>query len=154
MAKNFVFHDSENLRRTVYVGKGVAPGTPLIYGGQPAVAITGSGDYTSSQTFTYGSTTVTKTTKGGFSLRDGEATLAFDGSVAANVEGVSGEADAFTINATTLAKDPKPVYITSTGTLTLTKGDNKFFGIVDFYRGELSASDTVVKFGVFTPEGA
>lgn len=147
MAKNSVFNDSENLRRTVYVGKGIAPGTPLIYGGQPGVTITGSGDFTSTETATFGPLTIGVASKGGVGLHDGQATVAFDGSIGAVVEGINSFDDAFTVNTTTLARTPKPVYITAAGVLTTTATDNTFFGIVDDYRPN-DPEPVIVKFGV------
>ena len=159
MATNFIFHDVESTRREVYVGKGIAPGTALIYGGQPAVSVTGSGDYIATESQEFGDLTISTKRRGGVGLPDGKATIAFNGSAAFDVTGITSEATAFdTIDAVTLERSPKSVYITPAGELTTTATANKFFGIVDFYRGEVGdtaderSRDTVVLFGVQKPE--
>lgn len=139
MTKNMVLSDIESERRTAVVGSNVAPGTALIIGGRPVVTITGSGDYAGNAiTMTAnGVTTTLAGGRGGVGLLDNEATVSPTGSYAFPVTGAS----ASTARGAT-------VYRTSGGTLTLTEGTNVKFGIVEFFRGELSATDTVVTIGV------
>lgn len=139
MAKNMIYSDIETERRVAVVGSNVAPGSPRIVGGRPVVTITGSGDYAGNQiTMTAnGVTTVLAGGRGGVGLLDNEATVSPTGSYAFNVTGAS-------------ASTPRgtAVYLTSGNVPTLTATNNTKFGIVEFFRGELSATDTVVTIGV------
>lgn len=139
MATNMIYSDNEKDRRPAVVGNDVAPGTPLIYGGRPVVTITGSGDYDGNAiTLTAkGQTTVLAGGRGGVGLQDDEATVTPSGTWAFDVAGASASTDR-----------GEPVYITSGGDLTLTEGSNTLFGIVEFFRGEKSATDTAVTIGV------
>lgn len=140
MALNVVFSDIESERRVTTVGNDVAPGTPLIVGGRPVVTLTGSGDYDGNAvTVTAnGVTTVLAGGRGGASLQDDQATVSPTGTYAFPVAGV------------TAATDPgTAVYrVTADGTLSLTAAGGVKFGVVEFYRGELSATDTAVTIGV------
>lgn len=138
MATNQVFADIPSTRRVREVGSNVAPGTPLIADGRGAVTITGSGDYT--RTVTVGSISQV-VTGGGVGLGDEDATLAFTGSWAFDVDGASDATAPGT-----------PVYLDAAGALTLSADDGagddyEPYGVVDFFRGETSATDTVVKIG-------
>lgn len=141
MALNVIFSDIESERRATTVGNDVAPGTPLIVGGRPVVTITGSGDYTNGLTST-GNTVIDQMLEvgegqGGIGLADDQATVSPTGTYAFDVTGAD--------------KDTAPgtaVYLTSGGALTLTEGSNTKFGIVEFFRGETSATDTAVTIGV------
>lgn len=141
MALNVIFSDVESERRTAVVGTNVAPGTALIVGGRPVVTITGSGDYAGTLTSTGDATLNTLlgigSHRGGVGLLDNEATVSPTGTYAFPVTGAS----AATARGTT-------VYRTTGGALTLTEGTNVKFGIVEFFRGELSATDTAVTIGV------
>lgn len=139
MAKNMVYSDIESERRPAVVGNNVAPGSPRIVGGRPVVTITGSGDYAGNAiTLTANGTTTTLAGgRGGVGLADNEATVTPTGSYAFNVTGAS----ASTARGTA-------VYLTSGNSVTLTATGNTKFGIVEFFRGELSATDTVVTIGV------
>ncbi len=139
MTKNMVFSDIESERRTAIVGNDVAPGTALIIGGRPVVTITGSGDYDGNAiTMTAnGVTTTLAGGSGGVGLAPTEATVSPTGSYAFPVTGASSATARGTA-----------VYRTSGGALTLTASRNTKFGIVEFFRGELSATDTVVTIGV------
>lgn len=139
MAKNMVYSDIESERRPAVVGNNVAPGSPRIVGGRPVVTITGSGDYAGNAiTVTAnGTTTTIAGGRGGVGLADNEATVSPTGSYAFNVTGAS----ASTARGTA-------VYLTSGNSVTLTATGNTKFGIVEFFRGELSATDTVVTIGV------
>lgn len=137
MALNVIFSDIESERRQVTVGNDVAPGTALIQGGRPAVTITGSGDYAGNAvTVTAnGETTVLAGGRGGVSLRDDEATVTYTGTYAFDVEGAS----VSTEGGTPVFIDGNDLTLTDTGTP---------FGVVEFYRGAKSATDTAVTIGV------
>lgn len=142
MADNMVYSDTRARRRPIEVGSKVAPGTPgVTVAGVPFVTVTGSGDNAVTKTLVDG-TVVTTSERGGVSLRDEYATVAFDGSWAFDVEG----ADVDVV-------EESPVYITAAGVLTLDADDGDAvdyepYGVVDFFRGEKSATDTVVRVGV------
>lgn len=146
MATNVAYSPTESLQRPVFVGKNVAPGTPLIYGGQSVVTITGSGDYISSQSFDAGDYSLTVKHPGGVGLQAGQATVAFDGSFLFNVAGITSEATALVQDGATLKKEPAKVYLAANGSLTATSTGNTFFGIVDFYDAVLGK--TAVRIGV------
>lgn len=139
MALNVVFSDIESERRAVPVGTNIAPGTAIIQGGRPAVTLTGSGDYAGNAiTMTAnGTTTTIAGGRGGVSLPDNYATVSYTGTYAFPVTGASASTTPGTV-----------VYRTTGGTLTLTEGTNVKFGVVEFFRGELSATDTAVTIGV------
>lgn len=139
MALNQIYPDIEGERRAVPVGTDVAPGTPIIQGGRPAVTVTGSGDYDGNQiTLTAGGvTTVLAGSGGGVSLPPTYATVTYTGTYAFDVAGASAATAPGTV-----------VYRTAGGALTLTVGTNVKFGVVEFFRGELSATDTAVTIGV------
>lgn len=139
MAKNMIYSDIESERRTAVVGANVAPGSPRIIGGRPVVTITGSGNYAGNAvTMTAnGVTTTLAGGRGGVGLLDTEATVSPTGSYALPVTGASVSTTRGT-----------PVYLTSGNVATLTATNNTKFGIVEFFRGELSATDTVVTIGV------
>lgn len=133
--------DVESQRYVAEVGTDVAPGTALLLGGVPVVAITGSGDYDGNAiTLTAnGVTTTLAGGRGGVGLADDQATVSPTGAYAFDVAGA--DANAVTPGVT-------QVYITSGGALTLTSGGNTRFGVAEFFRGELSSTDTVVRIGV------
>ena len=139
MAKNMIYSDAETDRRVAVVGNDVAPGTALIVGGRPVVTITGSGDYDGNAiTMTAnGKTTTLLGGRGGVGLQDDEATVTASGTWAFPVAGATASTDR-----------GETVYLTSAGALTLTASGNTKFGIVEFFRGEKSATDTAVTIGV------
>ena len=139
MALNVIYSDVESERRPITVPTDTAPGTPLIYGGRPMVTLTGSGDYDGNEiTLNYpGGSTVIAGGSGGVGLGPLEAVATPTGTFAFDVAG-----------ATDQTAPGTAVYITSGGTLTLTSGGNTLFGIVEFFRGELSQTDTAVTIGV------
>lgn len=139
MALNVIYSDIESERRAVPVGNDVAPGTPIIQGGRPAVTLTGSGDYDGNQiTLTAnGTTTVLAGGRGGVGLPDNYATVTYTGTYGFPVTGASAATAPGTV-----------VYRTSGGTLTLTTSGNTKWGVVEFFRGELSATDTAVTIGI------
>lgn len=143
MATNMIYSDTRALRRAIEVGENVAPGTPgVTVAGVPFVTVTGSGDYSVDRVLVDGTTRVRTVDGGGKGLRDEYATVAFDGSWAFDVAG----ADESVV-------EESPVYITAAGALTLDADDGSGvdyepYGVVDFFRGEKSATDTVVRVGV------
>jgi hypothetical protein len=136
---NVLYSDIESERRPATVPTNTAPGTPRIIGGRPAITVTGSGDYAgNAMTVTSSGKTVTLAGGGGGeSLAPLEATVTFTGSYFFPVAGAS----AATVNGT-------PVFITAGGALTLTSTSNTKYGVVEFFRGESSATDTAVTIGV------
>ena len=140
MAKNQVFADVESRRFVAVVGNDVAPGVPLLLGGVPVATITGSGDYDGNAvSITVGSTTTTLAGgRGGIGLKATEATVSPTGAYGWPVTGAT---------AASIVNGVTAVYITSAGALTLTATNNTRFGTALFFRGELSATDTVVKIG-------
>lgn len=133
MSKNMIYADIRSTRRARTVGNDVAPGTPVMVDGRAGVTVTGSGDY--SRNVVVGPYTVA-VEGGGVGLLDDQATVAFSGTWAFPVAG-----------ATAATPEGTPVYIDEDGELTLTATDNEAFGVVDFFRGETSATDTAVKIG-------
>lgn len=145
MAFDWVYEDLRGERRPAIVGPDLAPVTPVQVLGRPGVTVTGSGNYKGQEG------TITKpavdglaaveikfgNSRGGESLQDTEATVAFTGTIAGPVVGATSSTAQGTL-----------VYLTSSKTLTLTAGSNTKFGVVQFFRGEKSATDTAVTFGV------
>lgn len=140
MAKNQIMSDVESMRYVAEVGNDVAPGTALVLGGVPVVTITGSGDYDGNAiTMTAnGVTTVLAGGRGGVGLLDDQATVSPTGAYAFDVVGATEQA---------VTPGVTQVYMTSGGDLTLTEGSNTPFGIAEFFRGETSETDTVVRIG-------
>ena len=139
MALNVIFSDIRSERRARPVGNNVAPGTPLINGGQPAVTLTGSRDYAGNAITATGNgeTIVIAGGRGGESLPDDDyATITFSGTYTFPVAGASTATEPGTL-----------VYIETDGDLTLTEGTNTLFGRVEFWRGKDSATDTAVTIG-------
>ncbi|AXC36146.1 hypothetical protein SEA_LYELL_42 [Microbacterium phage Lyell] len=147
MALNVIFSDTRAERRAVPVGNDVAPGTPLIQGTRPAVTLTGSRDYAGNAVTVSGRSAGGEPTsiliaggRGGESLpADDYATVTYTGTYTFPVAG-----------ATVLTALPgTPVYIdTDTNELSLTATDNTKYGVVEFFRGSDSATDTAVTIGV------
>lgn len=140
MALNVIFSDIESERRAVPVGTNVAPGTAIIQGGRPAVTLTGSKDYTGNQVSVTvgGETMVLQAGRGGESLQGPTyATVTYTGTYAFDVAGATSATTPGTV-----------VYRTSAGALTLTATGNTKFGVVEFFRGTASATDTAVTIGV------
>lgn len=102
----------------------IQPGVPVLFPEGAAVSLTASGNATVTQTdgLPTGLTSVTFK-NGGVGNLDGAASFAFDGAWDLPVTGA---------NANT--KKGVPVYITGTGSLTLTEGDNTPFGFTDYPR--------------------
>ena len=124
MALNLVYRNDNKKNRVETLAATHAPGEPVIsLSGEPAVTITGSGDYTKSETIE-GVGTLSGVPAGGVGLVGKQVTLAFDGTwefPTANITGVT----ASTAQGTA-------VYITTAGALTATEGTNTPFGSVDY----------------------
>lgn len=120
MALNAVFRDEDKKHRVEDLGKTLASGVPVLSkAGLPAITLTGSADYTTSETiFEF---TVSGIPAGGVGLRGQEVTLAFDGTWEGEITGASA----------TTAQGTK-VYLTAAGALTTTAGSNTEFGYVDW----------------------
>ena len=130
------------------VGNNVAPGSPRLDAGRPVVCITGSRDFVKTRTITAGSEVITiARTGGGVGLTAAnKATVTSQGVHAFDVVGSSISAAYETTGSQVGAG--KRVYITAGNVLTLSATDNTPYGVVDFFRGELSATDTAVRIGV------
>lgn len=136
---NVLYSDIESERRTRKVGNDVAPGTALVSGGRPAITITGSGDYAGNAVTVTGNgeTLTIAGGRGGVSLDDDEATVTFTGSYFFDVTGASAST----------TQGTEVYLVDADNTLTLTKGSNTLWGVVEFFRGEKSATDTAVTIG-------
>lgn len=122
MATNLVYRNPDAKNRARDLGRTVAPGSPAIVDGRAAVAVTGSADYTISETFP-GVGTLSGIPAGGVGLEGQEVTLAFDGTWEFN--NITGAV------ATSIAQDAD-IYITSGNALTTTSTGNTLWGNVDF----------------------
>lgn len=121
MATNTIFQPNYKNNRARVVPAGTKSGDHLLVDGRPAVALTDRGDgVRSATTLPKGIASLTYHS-GGASLKDDQATVAFDGTFFLPVTGAT----------TTTGNDVK-VYITSTGDLTLTAGSNTLFGLTDY----------------------
>lgn len=79
MALNLVYRNDNKNNRVETLAATYAPGIPVLsLGGKPAVTITGSGDYTKSETIP-GVGTLSGIAAGGVGLTGKQVTLAFDG---------------------------------------------------------------------------
>lgn len=127
MTKNMIYKYTENKTRVRTLDETVESGTPLLADdGRPAVALTASGDATSTVTnadlpFGGGAQVTITYPNGGVSLYGKETTLAFDGTWEFSVPG-----------ATVATAQDTAVFITSAGELTLTDTGNTAFGHVDY----------------------
>ena len=142
MALNQIMRDVESQRFVAKVGNNVAPGTPLVLAGVPVVTITGSGDHKPAGSAVVSSNGVSiplGPQRGGIGLKDDHATVSPTGAYALPVVGASAAA---------ITPGSTKVYFNATNdTLTLTVGTNELFGIAEWFRGETSATDTVVRIG-------
>ena len=120
MALNLVYRNIDSKNRVEDLGKTIAPGVPVVSkAGLPAVAVTGSGDYTVSEAG-FGGVTISGIPAGGVGLEGQQVTLAFDGTWEFTVTGAT----------PTTAQGTK-VYITTAGALTTTATSNTEYGYVD-----------------------
>lgn len=120
MALNLVYLGNPQNNREREVGDDVAPGTPLLLEGRPAVTLTASGGTTKAFTTPQGYT-LSGVEIGGVGNRDEWATVAFDGTYEFDVTGALATTD-----------NDAAVYITSAGALTLTEGSNDLYGYTDY----------------------
>lgn len=119
MATNLVYRNTDSKNRVETLAATHAPGKPVLsLGGEPAVTVTGSGDYTITDTIAGVSITAPA---GGVGLEGKQVTLAFDGTWEFAVTG-----------ATAATAQGAKVYLTSAGALTTTEGSNTLFGTVDW----------------------
>lgn len=140
MALNRIRPGDERNNRARVVPEGTVSGDFLVVGGRPAAALTSRGDATKSETMTGLGITVSGIKSGGVGLEPDQASLAFDGTYAWPVTGVTA----------TTANDVA-VYITggATPTLTLTAGSNTLFGYTDYPEGyNKVAGEAPVRIGV------
>lgn len=125
MAKNLVYKNDNKQNRVEVLAATHGSGVPVIsLSGAPAITVTGSGDYTESETIV-GFGTLSGISRGGAGLEGKEVTLAYSGTwefPEANIAGTT---------AATATQGLK-VYITSALALTTTEGSNTFYGTVDF----------------------
>lgn len=142
MALNQIMRDVESQRFVAEVGNNVAPGTPLVLAGVPVVTITGSGDYKPAGSAVVSSNGVNiplGPQRGGVGLKDDHATVSPTGAYALPVVGAT---------AATITQGATVVYYDANDdTLTLTPTDNTAWGVAEWFRGETSATDTVVRIG-------
>lgn len=142
MALNQIMRDVESQRFVAEVGTGTAPGTALVLGGTPVVTVTGSGDYVPDGSLTITSNGVSiplGPQRGGIGLQDTHATVSPTGAWAFPVVGATAQ---------NISPGVTPVYFDGdTDELTLTSTDNTLFGVAEWFRGETSATDTVVRIG-------
>ena len=119
MATNLVYRNIDSKNRVRDLGETIAPGTAVMTPeGEPAVAVTGSADYTISEEIPGGGT-LSGIPAGGVGLEGQEVTLAYDGTWEFDdIEGAEG------------LSVGDPVYITGTGALNAAGTD--VFGTVDF----------------------
>lgn len=127
MATNLVYMGTPADNRVETLAATHAPGVPVIsLGGLPAVTLTGSGDYTKSETIAgYG--TLSGIPAGGVGLSGKEVTLAFNGTFEFDKDAWASN----TLPTTGITQGAK-VYITSGGDLTTTEGSNTLFGYFDY----------------------
>lgn len=119
MATNLVYRNDNKKNRVRDLGETIAPGTAVLTPeGEPAVAVTGSADYTISETIP-GVGTLSGIPAGGVGLEEQEVTLAYDGTF--EFDDITGGGDAVVGD---------PIYITGTGALNVAGSD--VFGTVDF----------------------
>lgn len=121
MATNLVFRNIDSKNRSFDAGETYAPGVPLLDpAGEPVVTVTGSGDYTISESLP--PYTISGIPHGGFGLEGTEVTVADDGTWEFEVDG----ADPLTID------NGEPIYIDTNGELTVTEASNTLYGHTDF----------------------
>jgi len=128
MATNLVYRNTDSQNRVETLAATYAPGLPVLsLGGQPAVTVTASGDYTKSEASFYAPMTISGIPAGGVGLSGKQVTLAFDGTWEFSAADFTGT-------------DPNPetitqgtvIYITSGNLLTTTASGNTRYGTIDF----------------------
>lgn len=127
VALNLVYRNDNKKNRVQVLAATHGSGEPVIsLDGQPAVTITGSGDYVKSEVI-LGVGTLSGIPAGGVGLTGKEVTLAFDGTWEFLASSFTGTAPVPGSIANGTA-----IYITSANALTTTQGSNLRFGSVDF----------------------
>lgn len=125
MATNLVYRNDDKNNRVETLAATHGPGVPVLsLGGAPAVTVTGSGDYTITDTTSYPPYTVSGIPAGGVGLSGKQVTLAFDGTFEFPEANVTG------ITAATMTQGTK-VYITAALALTNVSTGNTLYGTVD-----------------------
>lgn len=125
MAKNLVYKGDNKQNRVVVLAATHDSGEPVVTpAGEPAVTLTGSGDFTRSETIA-GVGTLSGIPAGGVGLEGKEVTVALSGTYEFPEGDIAGTTAA-------TATQGLAVYITSANALTTTEGSNTFFGTVDF----------------------
>lgn len=127
MATNLVYMGTPADNRVETLAATYGSGVPVLsLGGLPAVTLTGSGDYTKTETIAgYG--TLSGIPAGGVGLSGKEVTLAFNGTFEFDKDAWASN----TLPTTGISQGAK-VYITSGGDLTTTEGANTLFGYFDY----------------------
>lgn len=127
MATNLVYMGTPADNRVETLAATYGSGIPVLsLGGLPAVTLTGSGDYTKTETIAgYG--TLSGIPAGGVGLSGKEVTLAFNGTFEFDKDAWASN----TLPTTGISQGAK-VYITSGGDLTTTEGSNTLFGYFDY----------------------
>lgn len=121
MALNKIYAETQGKNRERVVPTGTQPGTPLIINARPAVTLTARGDATKTTVLPGGYSIVAG--NGGVGNLPDSASVAFDGTWEFAVTG-----------ATTSTGQDVAVYLTSSGSLTLTEGTNTLYGYTDYPR--------------------
>lgn len=125
MAKNLVYRNDNKQNRTVTLSATHGSGEPVLTpAGEPAVTLTGSGDYTATETIP-GVGTLSGIPAGGAGLTGKQVTVALSGTFEFDEDDIAGTTAA-------TATQGQKIYITSANALTTTAGSNTFFGTVDF----------------------
>lgn len=131
MATNLVYRNSDSQNRVEDLGVTLAPGKPVLSKAlKPAVTVTGSADYTVSDTIT-GVGTLSGVAAGGVGLTGQEVTLAFDGTwefVAADFANTDPDPLTATQGTAVYADET----VAGAATLTTTASGNTLFGYMDF----------------------
>lgn len=124
MATNLVYRNDNRNNRVETLAATHGPGVPVLsLAGLPAVTITGSGDYTKTETID-GVGTLSGIPAGGVGLTGKQVTLAFDGTWEFPASSITG--------ITAASAQGTKVYISSANALTGTASGNTLYGYVDF----------------------
>lgn len=129
MATNLVYRNTDAKNRVEDLGETLAPGVAVLTAAiKPAVTVTGSADYTTSETFP-GVGTLSGIPAGGVGLKDQEVTLAEDGTWEFDEDSIAGTTAATATQGLAIYADET---VAGAVTLTTTATDNTPFGTVDF----------------------
>ena len=131
MARNLVFRNTDSKNRVQVLAATHGPGEPVIsLDSLPAVTVTGSGDYTATDTYSLMPYDVTGLPHGGIGLVGKEVTLAFDGTW----EFVAADFANTAPTVTSIANGTAINFTTASGKLTTTAVTSGIvaYGTVDF----------------------